>query len=39
MAPFYKEINKLVGLANFLAWKKRIDLVLIENEGMEYLLG
>ena len=31
--------NKLVGSTNFLALKKRIDLTLIENEVMEYVLG
>lgn len=39
MATFCKENNKLVGLANFLAWKKRIDLTLTENEVMENFLG
>jgi len=39
MTTFCKESNKLVGSTNFLAWKKRIDLVLIENEVMEYIHG
>ena len=34
--PFCKESNKLVGVSNFLAWKKRTDLNLIENEVMDY---
>jgi len=29
---FCKESNKLVGVSNFLAWKKRTDLNRIENE-------
>ena len=36
---FCKENNKLVGASNFVAWKKRIDLNLIENEGMEHVKG
>jgi len=39
MTSFCKESNKLVGSTNFLAWKKRIVLVLTENEVMEYVLG
>eukprot|EP00253_Pinus_taeda_P009693 PITA_09693 len=34
-----KESNKLVGTANFLEWKKRTDLNLIENEVMEHVKG
>lgn len=34
MASFYKEINKLVGLTNYLEWKKRIGLALIRHEVM-----
>ena len=34
-----KENNKLVGPANLLAWKKRIDLLLNENELMDYIKG
>lgn len=34
-----KESNKLVGIVNFLAWKKRIDLLLKENEIMDYIKG
>ena len=33
---FYKERNKLVGTNNFLAWKKRTDLLLKENELLEH---
>ena len=36
---FCKESNKLVGVSNFLAWKKMIDLNLIENEVMEHVKG
>ena len=32
MTSFCKENNKLVGMSNFLAWKKRKNLILIENE-------
>lgn len=39
MNSFCKESKKFVGSTNFLAWKKRINLVLIENEFMEYVLG
>lgn len=39
MASFCKEGNKLDGASNFKAWKKRIDLVPIENEVMDYILG
>jgi len=34
-----KEGNRLDGASNFKAWKKRIDLVLMENEGMDFVLG
>ena len=34
---FFKESNKLVGASNYLAWKKRIDRNLIENEVMEHV--
>ena len=34
--PYCKESNKLVGSSNFSAWKKRIDLNLIEDEVMDY---
>lgn len=37
--PFCKEITKLVGASNYLAWKKRMDLNLIENEVMEHVKG
>ena len=33
------ENNKLVGLSNFNAWKKSIDLKLIENEVMGFIEG
>jgi len=36
---FCKESNKLVGAANFLAWKKRTNLNLIENEVMDHIKG
>lgn len=39
MGSIGNEINKLIGLTNFLAWKKRIDLALTEHEVMEYVLG
>ena len=39
MTPFCKEINKLVGLSNFLASKKKTDLILIENEVVGHIKG
>ena len=33
------ERNKMVGSSNFSAWKKRIDLNLIEDEVMDYIEG
>lgn len=39
MNSFCKEINKLVMSSNFLAWKRRIDLVLKENEAMYHVNG
>ena len=36
---FCKENNKLVGVSNFLAWKKRTNLNLSENEVMDYIKG
>lgn len=39
MASFCKESNKFVGLENFLVLKKIIELELIENEVMEYVLS
>jgi len=36
---FCKESNKLVGAANYLAWKKRTDLNLFENEVMDHIRG
>ena len=33
------ESNKLVGLSNFNAWKKRTDLKLIENEVIGFIEG
>jgi len=36
---FCKESNKLVGASNFLAWKKRTNLNLIENEVMDHIKG
>jgi len=37
--PFCKERNKLVGTTTFLAWKKRIDLLLKENELIDHIKG
>lgn len=37
MTSFCKLINKFVGSSNFLAWKRRIDLVLKENEVIDYV--
>ena len=39
MTSYCKESNKLVGSSNFLAWKKRIDLILIENEVVGHVKG
>ena len=39
MTSFYNESNKLVGSSNFLAWKKRRDLILIENEVIGHVKG
>lgn len=39
MTSFCKEDNKLAGTSNYLAWKKRIDLILMENEVIEYVKG
>lgn len=36
---FCKENNKLVGTSNYLAWKNKIDLILMENEVIEYVKG
>ena len=36
---FCKESNNLVGTNNFLAWKKRTDLLLKENELLEHIKG
>lgn len=36
---FCKESKKLIGALNFLAWKKRTDLNLIENEVMDHIKG
>lgn len=36
---FHEESNKLVGASNFLAWKKRTNLNLIEDEVMEHVKG
>ena len=36
---FCKENNKLVGASNYLAWKKRTNLNLNENEVMEHFKG
>ena len=37
--PFCKEINKLVGASNYLPWKERTNLNLIENEVMDHVKG
>ena len=37
MTSFRKESSKLVGPSNFLAWKKRTNLNLIENEVMDHI--
>jgi len=39
MTSFCKEGNKLDVSSNFQAWNKRIDLILVENEVMDYVLG
>jgi len=36
---FCKKRNKLVGASNYLAWKKRTNLNLIENEVMDHVKG
>ena len=36
---FCKESNKLVGVSNYVAWKKRTNLNLIEIEVMEHVKG
>lgn len=37
MGSLWKGINNLVGASNYLAWNKRIDLILTEQEVMEYV--
>ena len=39
MGSFCKERNNLVGASNYLAWKKRVDLILTKQEVMEYVIG
>jgi len=39
MGSFCKEHNKLVGASNYLAWKKIIDLILTEQDVMQYVAG
>lgn len=39
MGSFCKESNKIVEASNYLSWKKRIDLILSEQEVMEYVTG
>ena len=39
MSSFCKESNNIDGTFNFQAWKNRIDLVLIENDVMDHVLG
>ena len=36
---FCKENNTLIGTNNFLAWKKRTDLLLKENKLLEHIKG
>ena len=38
-ATFFMESNKFIGSTNFLAWKKRIDLLLKDNELLEHVKG
>lgn len=37
MGSFCKESNKLIRASNYLAWKKKVDLILTEQEVMEYV--
>jgi len=39
MTSFCKEIYKLVGSSKFLAWKRRINIVLEENEVIDHING
>ena len=39
ITSFCKESNKLVKSSNFLAWKKRTDWILIENEVIGHVKG
>lgn len=39
MISIFKEGNKLDGASNFKAWKKIINLVLKENEVMQFVEG
>ena len=39
MTSFRKEIYKLVGSLNIFAWKRRIDIVLEENEVTDHING
>ncbi len=39
MGSFCKESNKLMEASNYLAWKKIFELILIEQEVMEYITG
>ena len=39
MTSFCKESNKFVGSSNFLAWKKKTNLILIENEVIGHIKG
>ena len=39
MISFFKESNKLVGSSIFFTWKKRTNLILIENEVVEHVKG
>lgn len=39
MIYFCNEKNKLVGSLNYLSWKKIIDLIFVENEFSECVMG
>ena len=39
MTSCFKENHKLVGISNFIAWKRRIDIVLEVNEVIDHVHG
>jgi len=39
VVSFCKERNKLIMASNYLAWKKRINLILIEQDVIGYVNG